>query len=180
MNGRMVLAEDKCVGCRLCELACAMQPKNRRDLEDGVIDPSRSRINVDRDLVGAVAKVYVCVQCGQRLCIDVCLHKALSVNRVTGALAVDDSKCDGCEKCVITCPVGAIRLVSPKGPVRVCDLCDGDPACVKICPSRSILYTDLTAVRDETLKRIGATSLKAHKAFTRAIVEEPDRKTERG
>ena len=38
------------------------------------------------------------------------------------------------------CPFGAI-LVDPKtGDVVKCDLCGGDPTCVKVCPTRALLY----------------------------------------
>jgi Flp pilus assembly CpaF family ATPase len=45
-----------------------------------------------------------------------------------GVYAVDPEKCDGCGECF--CPYGALEI---KGYARKCDLCGGDPQCVKVC-----------------------------------------------
>jgi carbon-monoxide dehydrogenase iron sulfur subunit len=89
----------------------------------------------------------VCLQCGTALCIDACTIKfAMSRDEKTGAVIVDHAKCDGCGKCVITCSFSAIRQVSD-AEVSICDLCSGDPACVKYCPTGAILYMEPEEMR---------------------------------
>jgi Fe-S-cluster-containing hydrogenase component 2 len=45
-----------------------------------------------------------------------------------------------------------------------CDLCDGDPQCVKFCPTQALLITDAPSASDE-LSVVGMT--KALKHFLR-------------
>lgn len=50
----------------------------------------------------------------------------------TGAVIVTD-KCIACGRCVETCP-GKVPYINPeKKRALVCDLCSGDPECVKVC-----------------------------------------------
>ena len=50
-------------------------------------------------------------------------------------LNLNEEKCIGCLACVDACPFGAIQI-NPDGDVLKCDLCGGDPVCVKYCPPR--------------------------------------------
>jgi Fe-S-cluster-containing dehydrogenase component len=46
---------------------------------------------------------------------------------------VDRERCTGCGVCVERCP-GSIPFLHPKdGKAVICDLCGGDPECVKVC-----------------------------------------------
>ena len=92
------------------------------------------------------------------------LFTATSASCVTGLVTVDDSKCIGCQYCVMACPYGAISLESIGLPSATsetmaqksmrsvavrCDLCkdwmkrEGKsvPACVEACPvhARSVV-----------------------------------------
>ena len=53
-------------------------------------------------------------------------------------IEIDESKCNGCGKCIPNCPEGALQLID--GKVRlVSDLfCDGLGACIGECPSGAI------------------------------------------
>jgi Fe-S-cluster-containing dehydrogenase component len=41
---------------------------------------------------------------------------------------------------MMACPFGAITFDEESGKMRKCDLCDGDPACVKHCTTGAIQY----------------------------------------
>jgi Fe-S-cluster-containing dehydrogenase component len=57
----------------------------------------------------------------------------LTINESTSAVIVDREKCTGCMICVNACP-GRIPFMHPgDGKATICDLCDGDPECAKIC-----------------------------------------------
>jgi len=51
---------------------------------------------------------------------------------------IDRELCISCFKCLEACPFGAI-FAHPDcpGPIK-CDLCGGDPECVKACPKEAI------------------------------------------
>ena len=126
-----------CTGCRICELRCSLK-------HYGYIDAGKSRIRVHRDHHCLVNTPKVCLQCSGRFCIEACPPKirALSIDRRTAAVIVDVQKCIGCGKCVEACPYEGIELEAEGKKAAVCDLCGGDPECVKHCPEGVLSYAD--------------------------------------
>jgi Fe-S-cluster-containing hydrogenase component 2 len=59
----------------------------------------------------------------------------MEIDGRTGAVVINDDVCTGCLDCVDACPFDAIP-VGPNNEVLKCDLCGGDPLCVKYCPER--------------------------------------------
>lgn len=62
--------------------------------------------------------------------------KALSLNEKTGAVEVDVEKCLGikCSLCVKACPHElAISFHPQTKKAVICNLCQGEPECVKVC-----------------------------------------------
>jgi len=53
---------------------------------------------------------------------------------------VKESLCVGCKTCVIACPFGGALYHYVKGCAMKCDLCGGDPECVKSCLYRALEY----------------------------------------
>jgi Fe-S-cluster-containing dehydrogenase component len=55
------------------------------------------------------------------------------VSKQTGAVLVDNKTCIACGKCIDACP-GRIPHMHPgEKHIIICDLCDGDPQCVRVC-----------------------------------------------
>lgn len=46
----------------------------------------------------------------------------------------------GCKTCIASCPVDGMLFHYIKECVMKCDLCEGDPECVKYCPYGAIEY----------------------------------------
>ncbi|MEM4246678.1 MAG: 4Fe-4S dicluster domain-containing protein, partial [Candidatus Bathyarchaeia archaeon] len=114
-----------CSGCRRCEVACSLHHEKR-------IWPEASRIRVFM-LVPGVEFPHLCSQCVDYPCVKSCPYDALSVNPATGAVIVDKEKCTACGACIQACP-GTIPHLHPDGShVLICDLCGGDPECVRVC-----------------------------------------------
>jgi len=121
---------DKCTGCGICELVCALEREN-------VFDPKFSRIKVLR-LYQLVNMPVVCRFCEDAPCVRSCSRDALKQSEETGLIMVDDVKCDGCGWCIESCKYGAIFLNADRKTVMMCDLCDGQPQCVEWCPEGAL------------------------------------------
>lgn len=114
-----------CSGCRLCEVACSLEHENK-------IWPAASRVRVFM-LIPGIEIPHLCAQCDDAPCVPSCPVNALTISKETGAICVDDDTCIGCGQCITACP-GQIPFLHPKHQKAViCDLCDGDPACAKVC-----------------------------------------------
>jgi Fe-S-cluster-containing hydrogenase component 2 len=70
--------------------------------------------------------------------MEACPVNALTWNNETGAIIVDEDNCVGCRVCTIACPIGGISIDPTTKTAFKCDLCGGDPECVKICELEAI------------------------------------------
>jgi len=116
---------SRCSGCRKCEIACSLFHENR-------IWPEASRIRVFMLVPGADFP-HFCAQCDGYPCVKSCPVKALLISKKTGAVLVKKRVCIACGKCIDACP-GRIPHIHPtENYVLICDLCGGNPQCVKVC-----------------------------------------------
>jgi carbon-monoxide dehydrogenase iron sulfur subunit len=126
---------EKCTGCRLCELVCAVKHNH-------VSNPTRSRIRIIKWESEGVYVPMACQQCEDAPCAAACPAKALQRNLEMGRVEVDYDKCIGCRTCVSVCPFGAMHFVPIDRKVIKCDLCDGDPQCVRFCEVKAVDFVD--------------------------------------
>ncbi len=134
------VSHNKCVGCRLCELVCSL-------VHEGECSTTKARIRIFRDEEFGNNLVSLCMHCAEAHCLESCAYGALSRDARTGAVLVDNKLCNGCEACLLVCPLGAISLDKQKEIVFKCDLCGGDPECVKWCSRGALTLkeTDFTS-----------------------------------
>jgi carbon-monoxide dehydrogenase iron sulfur subunit len=76
---------------------------------------------------------HFCVQCEDYPCVKACPQGALSVNKRTEAVQVDEGKCNACGVCIKACPGRVPHLHPAKKTILICDLCGGKPQCAKVC-----------------------------------------------
>jgi len=122
---------QKCTGCRTCELVCAVQ-------HDGCSNPARSRIKVVKWEAQGLYIPMSCQQCQDAPCLNICPVKAISKDDRMGRVMVDYDTCIGCRSCVAICPFGAMNYNVIDKMVFKCDLCDGDPQCVRFCDVKAV------------------------------------------
>lgn len=117
-----------CDGCRICEMVCSLK-------HTGSINPYRARIKVVSSKENGRYPV-ICRHCKNPPCWSACpIPGAMTLDERTGVVVINDSKCIRCLACVDACPFGAIQ-VGPDREILKCDLCGGEPLCVKYCPAR--------------------------------------------
>ena len=127
-NGRKRLLTDSnvCTGCRYCEAICSL-------VHLGEVNPRLSRIKVIENTEKGTAKVVVCRQCSRPPCVKACPEGAMEQDSKTGAIIIKYERCNSCMACVDACPFGTIFISEAQKLPLVCDLCGGDPMCVKFC-----------------------------------------------
>lgn len=148
----------KCTGCRLCELVCAVS-------HDGISNPVRSRIRVMKWEAEGLYIPMSCQQCQDAPCMNVCPVKAISRDEAMGRVTVDYDACIGCRSCVSVCPFGAMSFNSTDKQVFKCDLCDGDPQCVRFCEEKAVDFIETddvcTSKRRDAAERVSKSGKEA-------------------
>lgn len=145
MLKQLIVQPEKCTGCRTCETICSFTHVDE-------FDPTRSRISVFNFEKAGFSVPMVCQQCSVAACMAVCPVGAISRSNETGAMTVNNSKCLRCKMCTIACPFGATIYDPIKDIVGKCDLCGGDPMCVKFCPSGALTYQEPTQANSNKRK----------------------------
>jgi anaerobic carbon-monoxide dehydrogenase iron sulfur subunit len=144
---RIVIHEENCIGCRLCEVNCIVQHSKSKD----IIKAYRTERNetIARVMVeesGPVSFALQCRQCTDSNCLEACISGAMHRDPATGAVVCDEDKCVGCWMCIMVCPVGSIRQnLAGTHIASKCDLCYGAqmPACVQNCPNEALTYEEI-------------------------------------
>ena len=130
MSKKLMVIPEQCSGCRICELVCAIK-------HFGVNNPKKSAIKVLTIYPHPVVRMpIVCSQCKVLTCAQVCPVDALQ--RSDGVMQLDKENCISCYKCVDACPFGAIYVHEDYDLPIICDMCGGDPECVKKCPTGAL------------------------------------------
>jgi carbon-monoxide dehydrogenase iron sulfur subunit len=144
MSKVLMISPGKCVGCRTCEDACSLKQAE-------VTNPSLSRIQVVKLQMGIESIPIACAQCESAPCMEICPVKAISRDGLLGRVIVDHDTCIGCRMCVAICPFGCMNFDSVDKRVFKCELCDGDPTCVKFCQHGALEYVE--ASEQSVIKR---------------------------
>lgn len=120
-----------CGGCRTCETACAL-------IKSGHIFPKMARLHIDRDPFEGNFIPNICHQCSIPYCLNACPAGAIAISEKNGVVYIDEDRCVGCGACQKACPYGMVILDEERKKAFKCDLCDGNPLCVKLCAMRAI------------------------------------------
>jgi len=133
MGKKIIILKDKCVGCRSCEFICSLE-------HIGSYAPWLSRIKVKRNEELCLAVPETCRNCEDALCMEACPVGAIKISQNTGIPIVDEAECTGCRLCIDVCPFRVIWFDESRNIAYKCDLCDGNPKCVEVCPTDALIY----------------------------------------
>ncbi len=163
MEKLLLVDMDKCTGCKQCSLACSL-------IKEDLFDPARGRIKVLKKEDIALGIQLLCEQCDTHPCIESCPDGALSRDEKTGIITVDEGICTECGSCVESCPYHGIRLHPTTMKPMFCDLCGGDPYCVKHCVPGAITWVKKTDDNVKEKKKLRS----ARMAMYRTIMKEAE------
>lgn len=172
MNTFVVANPNKCIGCKACEIACAVAHLGTSVATAGFIDaPFSPRISLVR--AEMVTMPIQCRQCDDAPCANACPVAAI-VNQ-DNKIVVKPELCIGCKTCIVACPFGAIdvvprcqngkeqmqmslNVITKEGKenkevmvAHKCDLCAGrlgGPACVEVCPGDAFTLVKPEVIND--------------------------------
>lgn len=158
----IVVDFNKCTGCRTCETICSAHNNTvivNGEKLNGLGNPNLSNIQVhhynpDVDIP------MICYLCKDNPCINACVvppdiftgRKALYRDHDTLTIKNDLKRCLGCGECAKACKEERAGIIVPNPktgkPERMCNLCDGDPQCVKHCPYDALSYVEIDNNRE--------------------------------
>jgi len=160
----------RCLGCRMCERACAQAnglPEPPASIEPGTMrSTSESQwtvVNRFETEAGPVNVKQQCMHCLQPACASACLTKAMH-KTAEGPVVWNGDKCMGCRFCMLSCPfdVPKFEYNSPNPRIQKCRMCwerlqDGEaPACVSGCPAKATAFGTRTEMLELARERIYA------------------------
>jgi carbon-monoxide dehydrogenase iron sulfur subunit len=157
MTKRIFCNLKLCLGCKACELACAVEHSKPKDLFKAVSEAALPHKRVKVASTGRLSPFPVrCQHCEEAACIASCISGAMHKDK-KGRTLHDKDKCVGCWMCIMACPFGALTKDDAERIVFKCDLYpDRDtPACVEACPTRALFLGTAGEFETAVAKRDG-------------------------
>ncbi|POZ61335.1 4Fe-4S dicluster domain-containing protein [Chromobacterium alticapitis] len=165
MNRFIIAEPQNCIGCRTCEVACALaHPLSPGEpLSPDTFHPRLTVIKSAR-----ISTPVLCRQCDDAPCLNACPNAAIVY--AGDSVQVLQERCVGCKTCMVACPYGAMQVVTVRQPpapggfstrqlkakALKCDLCAGKaggPACIATCPTQALRLVEPQALEAAMKKR---------------------------
>ena len=158
----------RCIGCRMCEFACAHAnglPKPDWNAEMGPdrdTSPTQWTVVQRHEVAGrTITAKRQCMHCLQPACTSACLTKAM-YKTPDGPVIWRSSKCMGCRYCMVSCPfdVPKFEYHSAVPRIQKCQFCTTrvaageQPACVASCRFGALTFGRRGNLLDEARRRI--------------------------
>jgi carbon-monoxide dehydrogenase iron sulfur subunit len=146
---------SKCVGCRSCEIACAVEHSLSKNLFLSITEKPLPRKRIRVISVDNFTVPMRCMHCEDAPCIAVCPTGAME-KTAEGFVVVNSPKCIGCRMCMMACPFGHPIYDSLSKILIKCDHCPDrmkeglPPACVEACPTGALRYGKVEEILGET------------------------------
>jgi carbon-monoxide dehydrogenase iron sulfur subunit len=146
LKGRVHVDVERCVTCKRCVLACAVEHSESKELFSAMteVPAPRSRVKLTK-LADDVSVPTECRHCDAAACVAACPTGALFKSGFDGPVVLAMDRCVGCASCMVSCPYGVVRHDGDKL-IYKCDLCverlakEDIPACVEACPTDCLTF----------------------------------------
>ncbi len=129
----------KCTGCGTCEMICSTRNVAK-------VAPASASVRVLTDEKLGKNFAVLCQHCRRPLCLEACPTRAIEKGD-DGIVRINDLFCTDCGLCTMACPEAAPLKDPGSQEIHKCDLCEGDPLCVKHCPESALADTRGKALR---------------------------------
>jgi formate dehydrogenase iron-sulfur subunit len=152
-----------CIGCKLCEKACA--ERNGLPYDEKIAAESKQSDHKFTVVMSEGDKFMrrLCMNCQDPTCVSVCPVGAFHKSAL-GPVSYEASRCIGCRYCMLACPFSVPKYEWSKALplVRKCDMCADrvakgqQTACAEACPTGATKFGDRDALIAEARDRIAA------------------------
>ena len=157
MGKTVFVNPERCIGCRQCEFACAVEASRSKDPVAALFErpPPHTRIHVEAGTTPNTSYPSRCVHCDPAPCLPVCPTGAIHRDPDENLVLVDQARCIACAMCAIVCPFDAVTFhpAARNGDDHMAATkCDGcvhlvtrglAPACVDVCKVDALVYGEL-------------------------------------
>lgn len=154
------------MGCKSCEVACAVEHSRSKNLFSAMVETPVPRKRLYVENPEGVRMPMVCRHCDDAPCVLVCRTGATKKDAISGIVIKEEENCIGCWMCAMVCPYGMVgRQKEVKVAVK-CDLCPdrATPVCVTACPTGTLIFAEEEEFA-EIMRRDAALQIaKGHKA----------------
>lgn len=167
-----------CIGCKACEVACKEWNNLPADNLAWLGTSYDNTLSLSHKTWRHVSFVEqapkqdgpprwlfqsdICKHCDHAGCLEACPTGSI-VRSEFGSVVIQQDICNGCQYCVPSCPYGVITVgMEEDGKAHKCTLCYDrlkggmEPACSKSCPTDSIQFGPIDALRSRARERVRA------------------------
>jgi carbon-monoxide dehydrogenase iron sulfur subunit len=173
MKKMIYLDIRKCLACKSCVLACAVEHSVSRDKIGAIDENPRPKSRVHMTVVEGMTIPLQCRHCEDAPCVAVCPTSAIEKIGPQEPVIIHEKKCIGCKFCIAVCPFGIISLSAEGKAALKCDQCivrqkEGRlPACVEACPTGALQFLSIDEInakkREQTAHKEVAALIEAEK-----------------
>ncbi|RKZ00638.1 MAG: 4Fe-4S ferredoxin [Candidatus Hydrothermota bacterium] len=148
---------EKCMGCRSCEIACAVAHSTSKNLFGAIFEKPLPKPRIKVIVANFFNVPMRCQHCEDAPCMNVCPTGAIT-RTPEGFVVLNANKCIGCLMCVMACPFGHPKYEPAYKTVLKCDFCidrirEGkEPACVEACPVDALQFGTLEEILEKVRK----------------------------
>lgn len=164
---------SKCIGCKACQSACMEWNDLRDEVGENVgVYDNPNNLTGNSWTVMRFAEVEEagklewlirkdgCMHCEDPGCLKACPSPGAIVQYSNGIVDFNQENCIGCGYCIAGCPFDVPRISEKDNKAYKCSLCSDrvavgqEPACVKACPTGSIMFGSKEAMITQAEERI--------------------------
>ncbi len=152
---QIFLRPERCMGCKSCEIYCAVQHSKGKTLFSALIERPLPVKRLYVEEVEGVRMPVFCRHCEDAPCLNACISGCLYRDE-KGFVRRRKERCIGCWTCVMVCPFGVISRDEEKHIAVKCDRCHKleVPACVNACPTKALVLMEMDEFNKDKRKGI--------------------------